>query len=94
MFYRIERTFVPRPDEKSVRDTKPYLVPAANARAAAIAFITHERACILGVPSDLPGDKASATASLDGRLFVIFVERAAEAIVSPPRRSAKEEVRP
>ena len=82
MYYRIERTDLAAPDRPAQRvlDTRPYLVPGANARAAAIAFITHESAQLLGEVSELAGDKAAATAARDGWLFTIFVQRATDAI--------------
>ncbi|HUP49906.1 MAG TPA: hypothetical protein VNA04_14055 [Thermoanaerobaculia bacterium] len=90
MYYKIERTYLTDADGDSHCrvDAKPHLVPATSAPAAAAAFIAGEQATLLGGASGLPGDKATATGSSGRGVFVIFIERAAEAIrdVRPERR--------
>ena len=82
LYYKIERTYLTNADGKHdrVRDRTPYLVPADSASAAAVAFMTHEQALMLGPVTHLKGDKAMATAEIGSRVYVIFVQRAVEAI--------------
>lgn len=61
-------------------DPTPYLSPGSSALDAALAFIQQENARLLGPASSLPGDKSLATASAEGRLFVIFVQRGIETL--------------
>jgi hypothetical protein len=60
------------------------MISAASASAAALSFISDEGGELVGEIGDLPGDKATATADRAGRLFVIFVQRGAEAIKRAP----------
>lgn len=82
MYYKVERTFLTNAAGQygRARDPKPYLVQGDSASAAASAFITDESASLVGSITPLPGDKASATAEAGHRVFVIFIERAGEAI--------------
>ena len=82
MYYKIDRTYLTDGEGKyqRVHDATPYLVPAGSAMASAIAFITHESAAAIGPITQLPGDKATATAQVGQRVYVIFIERAAESI--------------
>jgi hypothetical protein len=82
VYYRIDRTYLTDEAGKYQRahDSKPYLVPADSAGAAAVAFITNEMASLVGPVSMLPGDKATATAEVGHRVYVIFIERAAESV--------------
>ena len=82
MYYKVERTYLTSVDGESEQkhDNTPYFVAAADAAAAAAAFVTNESARLLGSASSLAGDKATATAWLDGRLYIIFVQRGAESI--------------
>ena len=80
MYYRVERTFLTTSTGVSEQtiDPRPYFSPGETCSEAALAFISQENARILGSVSTLPGDKALATARVDGRLYVIFVQRGAE----------------
>ncbi|HEU4520530.1 MAG TPA: hypothetical protein VFT12_00925 [Thermoanaerobaculia bacterium] len=82
MYYKIDRTYLTDGEGKYDRhhDATPYLVPGDSASASAIAFVSHEHAELLGVITPLPGDKATAMAQIGHRVYVIFIERAAEAI--------------
>jgi hypothetical protein len=55
------------------------------ASSAVSTFVDEDRARLVGSVSELPGDKATATAVRDGRIYVVFAERGDEA---PPRRAA------
>ena len=85
MYYRVERTYLTNVLGKYDRtpDRKPYLVLAGDASAAATAFVTDEHGHLLGPVTPLRGDKATATAAAGQRVFVIFVERAQDAIHLP-----------
>ena len=82
MYYRVERTYLT--DEsgraQSVADRRPYMIVAESAREAAFAFVLHEGGEVLGTVSEIAGDKATATAVAGGRMFVIFLERGADAL--------------
>ena len=82
VYYKVDRTYLTNEvgQYERAHDSKPYLVPAENASAAALAFVTHEHASLVGSITSLPGDKASATAEVDRRVYVLFIERADEAI--------------
>ena len=82
MYYKVERTYLTNEqgEYQRLHDAKPYLIPASSASAAAMAFVTHEQGKMLGAATPLPGDKATATAECGERVYVIFVERAAEAV--------------
>jgi hypothetical protein len=82
VYYKVERTYLTTADGESEQqhDKAPYFVAAADASAAAAAFVTNESARLLGAVSSFAGDKATATAWIDGRLYIIFVQRGAEAI--------------
>jgi hypothetical protein len=86
MDYRISRTYITDAAGRSNRlvDQTPHLVPAASARLAALAFIAMEGGVLVGPVSDVPGDSATATASLRGRFYVVLAERANEAFTPPP----------
>ena len=64
MYYKVDRTFITNGTGKYERGQ----------------FITHESASLLGSITSLPGDKATATAEVAERVYVIFIERADEAI--------------
>ena len=93
VYYKIDRTYLTNAEGESEQqhDKTPYFVAAANSSAAAAAFVTNESARLLGGVSPLTGDKATATAWVDGRLYIIFVQRGAEAIRPT---SAAEELKP
>lgn len=82
MYYKIDRTYLTSAagDSEQQHDKTPYFVAASNASAAASAFVSGESARLLGGVSAFAGDKATATAWRDGRLYIIFVQRGAEAI--------------
>ena len=82
MYYRVERTFLTSLSGLSEQtlDPRPYLSPGNTSSEAALAFIEQEGARILGSVSSLRGDKSLATARVDGRLYVIFVQRGAETL--------------
>jgi hypothetical protein len=82
MYYRVSRTFLTDSGGRSERqeDRRPFLVQASNAADAAAAFIEDERANLVGDVTELPGDKATATAEAGNRRFVVFIERALEAL--------------
>ena len=84
MYYKVERTYLTSVDGESEQqhDKTPYFVAAADAAAAAAAFVANESARLLGAVSSFAGDKATATAWIDGRLYIIFVQRGAEAITT------------
>jgi hypothetical protein len=56
------------------------MVVANSAEDAAASFVSSEPGHIVGTISEIQGDRAAATAVAGDRLFVIFVERAAEAV--------------
>lgn len=87
MFYKVERTFLTDASGNSARSTDrlPHMIAADSANAAAAAFVTRDQGKMLGAVSDLPGDKATATALDQGRVFVVFVERASDSINDAPR---------
>ena len=84
MYYKVERTYLTNAegDSEQLADKTPYFVAASDASAAASAFVTNESARLLGGVSAFVGDKATATAWCDGRRYIIFVQRGAEAIKS------------
>ena len=84
VYYKIERTYLTTAegDSEQQSDKTPYFVAASDASAAASAFVGNENARLLGGVSAFVGDKATATAWRDGRLYIIFVQRGAEAIKS------------
>jgi len=85
VYYKVDRTYLTNAagDSEQQHDKTPYFVAASNAPAAAAAFVTNENARLLGGVSAFAGDKATATAWRDGRLYIVFVQRGAEAIKSP-----------
>ena len=92
VYYKIDRTYLTNVEGESEQqhDQTPYFVAAADSSSAAAAFVTNESARLLGGVSSFAGDKATATAWIDGRLYIIFVQRGAEAIRST---SAAEELK-
>jgi hypothetical protein len=82
VYYKIDRTYLTSAEGESEQqhDKTPYFVAASDAPAAAAAFVTNEAGRLLGGVSAFSGDKATATAWIDGRLYIIFVQRGAEAI--------------
>lgn len=82
MYYKVDRTYLTTVEGQSEQqpDKTPYFVAASDASAAAAAFVTNEAGRLLGNVSSFAGDKATATAWIDGRLYIIFVQRGAEAI--------------
>jgi len=82
VYYKVDRTYLTTADGESEQqhDKTPYFVAARDAPAAAAAFVTNEAGRLLGTVSAFSGDKATATAWIDGRLYIIFVQRGAEAI--------------
>jgi hypothetical protein len=88
MYYRVERAYLSARAAKTDPgvDLPAYLMPAANARDAVMIFVSSEQATLLGTISELPGDKAIATARIEERVCVVFAQRAAEAVPSPPPR--------
>jgi hypothetical protein len=86
MDYRVSRTYITDVGGHSNRliDQTPHVVPAASARLAALAFIAMEGGVLVGPVSDVPGDSATATASVRGRVYVVLAERANEALAPPP----------
>lgn len=82
VYYKIDRTYLTNTagESEQQHDKAPYFVPAADAPTAARAFVVNENARLLGDVSAFSGDKATATAWVDGRLYIIFVQRGAEAI--------------
>jgi hypothetical protein len=85
VYYKVDRTYLTTADGESEQqhDKTPYFVAAADASSAASAFVSNESGRILGTVSAFTGDKATATAWVDGRLYIVFVQRAAEAIKTP-----------
>ena len=85
MYYRVERAYLTDTtgETKHAVDLPPYLVPESSARGAVMAFVSGEQATLLGSISELTGDKAIATAKIDERIFVVFAQRAAEAVDRP-----------
>ena len=96
MDYRISRTYITDSDGHSQRliDTTPHVVPAASARLAVLAFIAMEGGLLVGPVGDVPGDSATATASLRGRVYVVLAERAAETFAPPPPEPPSNITRP
>jgi hypothetical protein len=84
VYYKIDRTYLTSADGESEQehDKTPYFVAASDAPAAATLFVTNESGRLLGKVSSFAGDKATATAWTDGRLYIVFVQRGAEAIVT------------
>jgi len=84
MYYRVERTFLTTAQGESEQslDPRPYLSPGSTSSEAALAFIEQDGAELLGSISGLRGDKSLATARVEGRLYVIFVQRGAETLQS------------
>ena len=85
MYYKVERTYLTSVagDSEQQSDRTPYFVAAGDAAAAAAAFVVNEGGRLLGDASAFAGDKATATALIDGRVYIIFVQRGAESIASP-----------
>ena len=85
MYYKIERTYLTDAEggNEQQPDKTPYFVAASDASSAASAFIANESGRLLGAVSSFAGDKATATGWVDGRLYIVFVQRGAEAIASP-----------
>jgi hypothetical protein len=96
MYYRVGRTYITDAEGRSVTsaDPRPYLVAANSAAGAVTIFLETDKSRMMGGVSELQGDKATATAMRtdDRRVFVIFVERAAESIREgqPPERPEAE----
>ena len=92
VYYKIDRTYLTNVEGESEQqhDKTPYFVAAADSSSAAAAFVTNESARLLGGVSAFTGDKATATAWVDGRLYIIFVQRGAESI----RPGAADELKP
>jgi hypothetical protein len=82
VYYKVDRTYLTNAEGESEQqhDKTPYFVAASDSATAAAAFVTNESARLLGTVSAFAGDKATATAWVDGRLYIIFVQRGAEAI--------------
>jgi hypothetical protein len=93
VYYKIDRTYLTNAEGESEQehDKTPYFVAASSSSSAAAAFVTNENGRLLGGVSAFTGDKATATAWIDGRLYIIFVQRGAEAIKAP---GAVDEVKP
>jgi hypothetical protein len=85
VYYKIDRTYLTSVggDSEQQHDKAPYFVSASDASAAATQFVANESARLLGGVSAFAGDKATATAWRDGRLYIIFVQRGAESIAAP-----------
>jgi len=84
MYYQIDRTYLTDAGGSShhAQDPKPHLVTGKSARDAAVQFISREEGRLLGSVAELPGDKATATAWAEGRVYVVFVQRGFEAITA------------
>ena len=84
VYYKIERTYLTDAEggNEQQPDRTPYFVAASDASTAASAFIANESGRLLGAVSSFAGDKATATGWVDGRLYIIFVQRGAEAIIA------------
>ena len=82
MYYKVDRTYLTNAagESEQQHDKTPYFVAAGDSAAAAKAFVLDEKGRLLGDVSSFAGDKATATAWVDGRLYIIFVQRGAEAI--------------
>lgn len=82
MYYKIERTWLTDRDGHSKQsvDRLPHMVAADSAPAAVAAFVSSDRASLLGAVSEISGDRATATATDAGRVYVVFVERAADSV--------------
>lgn len=89
MYYKVDRTYLTNVAGESEQhhDKTPYFVAAPGAPAAAAAFVANESGRLLGSVSSFAGDKATATARMDGRLYIIFVQRGAESINAPGARA-------
>ncbi len=89
VYYKVDRTYLTSAGGESEQqhDKAPYFVAAASAPAAASAFVMNEGGRLLGNVSAFSGDKATATAWVAGRLYIIFVQRGAEAIKAPEAAS-------
>jgi hypothetical protein len=85
VYYKIERTYLTDAEggHEQQADKTPYFVAATDASSAASAFISNENGRLLGAVSGFAGDKATATGWIDGRLYIIFVQRGAESIQAP-----------
>ena len=93
VYYKVERTYLTNLEGESEQqhDKTPYFVSASDSSAAATSFVSGENARLLGGVSAFAGDKATATAWCDGRLYIIFVQRGVEAIAGA--NDVKDEVR-
>ena len=91
VYYKVDRTYLTNAqgENEQQHDKTPYFVAASEASAAALSFVRNENGRLLGDVSAFAGDKATATAWVDGRLYIVFVQRGAEAI-----QTAAEEDRP
>src|SRR5262249_34632169 len=85
VYYKVDRTYLTSAegDNEQQHDKTPYFVAAGDAASAASTFIGNENGRLLGAVSKFAGDKATATGWVDGRLYIIFVQRGAEAIKAP-----------
>lgn len=74
MHYEVERLFLTDRDGRPQQVREPsVLVQAESALKAADSFVRKEGARLLGRICDAPGDQCTATAWIDGRLYVITV---------------------
>jgi len=85
VFYRVERTYLQQPGDVPQKNDLPHYVSGDSACSVASVFVNQDGARLIGGVSDLPGDKATATASRDGRVYVVFVQRGDEAPLRPAR---------
>lgn len=86
MYYRIERTYLANElTGSSLKADVPHYVSSESALLAASRFVNQDGARLIGPVSDLPGDKATATAWRDGSLYIVFVERGDEGPFRPSR---------
>ena len=87
VYYKVDRTYLTNAagDSEQQHDKTPYFVSAGSASGAAAAFVADERGRLLGGISAFAGDKATATAWANGRLYILFVQRGAEAVATPDR---------
>ena len=81
MLYRVERSYITDEHGRYAeqRERSLHKLESESAAHAAEEFIRRDNAVILGEAGELPGDKATATADCEGRVYVIFVQRDEEA---------------